>query len=35
MIGIDDIDENVDMANHLNMNSKPYDIDDELDEEED
>ena len=35
MIAIDDSDVDVvDMANILNMNSEPYDIDEELDEEE-
>ena len=36
MFGIDDNDDDyVDMANVLNTNSEPDDIDDELDEEED
>ena len=35
MIGIDDIDDDLDMDNPFNMNSNPDDIDDELDEEKD
>jgi hypothetical protein len=33
MIGIEDIDDDSNMVNPFMMNSEPYDIDDELDEE--
>ena len=35
MIGIDNIDDDYDMANPFNVNFEPNDTDDELDEEED